>query len=79
MYYPNNICLFKDNDRNPQKKVWNMFKVNKKHQSDLIDVVLVLTLNLFHTFSSASIVNFEQVNVNRAVVLIRFNAVGKIM
>ena len=35
--------------------MWNMFKVNKqKHQNDINDVVLVfllLTLNIFHTFS----------------------------
>ena len=40
-----------------------MFKVNNKH----IDVVLVflsLSLTYFTTFSSASIINFEQVNVS---------------
>ena len=44
-----------------------MFKVNnKKTQNDVSDVVLVfllLTLNIFHIFSSVSIVDFDQVNV----------------
>ena len=42
-----------------------MFKVNnKKAQNDIKDVVLVffLTLNIFRTISSVSIVDFEQVN-----------------
>ena len=43
-----------------------MFKNNnKKTQNDANDVVLVfllLTLNIFHTFFSASIVDFDQVN-----------------
>ena len=34
-----------------------MFKVNNK---DLVS--LLLTLDIFHTFSSVSMVNFEQVN-----------------
>ena len=37
----------------------------KNDQNDIIDVVLVfllLTLNIFHTVSSASIINFEEVN-----------------
>ena len=53
----------------------NMFRVNKKkkkrktkkHQNNVINVVLVLlwlTLAIFHTFFSVSIVEFEQVNVN---------------
>ena len=39
-----------------------MFKINKKkHQNDAIDVVVSLLLrwNTFHTFSSASVVDFE--------------------
>ena len=45
-----------------------MLIVNKKkrHQNDIIDVFLVsllLTLNIFLTFSTVSIVDFEQINV----------------
>ena len=42
-----------------------MFNVNNKN-TDKIDVVLIfslLTLNIFHNFSSISIVYFDQVNV----------------
>ena len=42
-----------------------MFNVNK-NTNNIIDVVLVFLLstsNLFHTFFSVSIVEFEQVNV----------------
>ena len=45
-----------------------MFKANSKnHQNDVNEVVLVfllLILNIFIPFSSASIVDFEQVNVS---------------
>ena len=45
-----------------------MFKVNNKNtRTTFIDVFLVfllVTLNIFHTFSSISIVDFEQVNVS---------------
>ena len=45
-----------------------MFKINnKRHQSHVIDGVLLfllLTLNIFHTFSSVPIAEFEQVNVS---------------
>ena len=45
-----------------------MSKVNKKkHQNDVNDVVMVfllLTLNIFDTFLSDSIIDFEQVNVS---------------
>ena len=44
-----------------------MFKVTKKHNNNINDVALVFllyTMNIFHTFSSASIVDLEQVNVN---------------
>ena len=44
-----------------------MFKVNNKNTRNVIDVVLVfllLTLNIFHTFSSVSIADFEQVNIS---------------
>ena len=36
-----------------------LFKV-----SDVVLVFLLLTLNIFHTFSSASMVDFEKVKVN---------------
>ena len=41
--------------------------LTKKHQNDVNAVVLVfllLTLNIFHTFFSVSIVDFEQANVS---------------
>ena len=45
-----------------------MLKVNnKKHQNDVIDIVLVflwLTFNIFTPFSIVSIVGFEHVNVS---------------
>ena len=46
-----------------------MFKANNaKKQDDVNKIVLVfllLTLSIFHTFSSVFIVDFEQVNVSR--------------
>ena len=47
-----------------------MFKVNKKKHQNVIDVVLVFLLLLWTyltTFSSVSIVDFEQVNVSWVV------------
>ena len=35
----------------------------KNHAIDVVLVSLLLTLNIFHTFFSVSIVEFEQVNV----------------
>ena len=32
--------------------------------TDVVVVFLMLTLNIFHTFSSVSIVDFEQVNIS---------------
>ena len=41
-----------------------MFKVNNKDRTtDAVLVSLLLPLNVFKTFSSASIADFEQVNV----------------
>ena len=61
-----NIYLFKVNNRNIRKNCEVCSKLAiQKHQNDAIDFVLVfllLTLNIFHTFSSASTVDFEQVN-----------------
>ena len=46
-------------------EMWNVFEINNKDtKNDLIEVVLLsllLTLNIFHTFSSVSIVHFEQI------------------
>ena len=39
-----------------------MFKVNNKGTRMTSLVSLLLTLNIFHTFFSASLVNFEEVN-----------------
>ena len=42
-----------------------MFKANNRHQNDANSVVLVsllLTLNIFDTYSGVFIVNFKQVN-----------------
>ena len=39
-----------------------MPKVNNK-DTGVVLVSLLLTLDIFHTFSSVSIINFEQVNV----------------
>ena len=42
----------------------NMFEVNiKRHQNDDIDMSLLLTLKVFHTFSRGFIVDFELVNI----------------
>ena len=58
-----------------------MFKANqkknkkKKREADVIDVVLVylsLTLNIFHTFSSVFIVDFERVNVSSVLPVLVF-------
>ena len=38
-----------------------------KNVSDVILVFLLLTLNIFHTFSSISIVDFERINVSWVV------------
>ena len=39
------------------EKVWNMFKVNNKNTKTTSN-------DIFHTFSSVSIVDFEQLNVS---------------
>ena len=56
-----------------------MFKANqkkkKKREADVIDVVLLyllLTLNIFHIFSSVFIVDFEQVNVSSVLPVLVF-------
>ena len=47
-----------------------MFKVNNKSiiQTLIILVFLLLTLNIFHTFFSVFIIDFEQVNVNWVII-----------
>ena len=41
-----------------------MFKVNNKDtRTTLLALALLLTLSIFHFFSSVSIIDFEQVNV----------------
>ena len=57
--YPANIYLFKLNYRNTRKSL-------------VFDVVLLLllTLNIFHMFSTVSIIGFEQVNVSWVTVLL---------
>ena len=64
--------MFKINNRNTRERCEIRSKLtitrNNKHENNVIDVVLVfllLILNIFYTsFSSVSIVNFEQVNVS---------------
>ena len=49
-----------------------MFKVNIKNirtTSDVVLVFLMLTLNIFHTFFSVSLVDFEQVNVSWLILM----------
>ena len=41
-----------------------MFKADNKN-TNVVLVFLLLTLNIFHTFFSVYIVDFEQVNVSR--------------
>ena len=50
-------------------------KYEQKHQNDVIGIVfvfLLLTLDKSHVFSSVSIVNFEQVNVEVDVIDVFF-------
>ena len=60
----NNQIIVQIHQQKHQKKIRNMLK---KHQSDVNDLILVfllLCLNVFHTFFSISIADFEQVNVS---------------
>ena len=59
-------------------------RLQQKHQNDLIDIVLVfllLTLNYFISFSSVSIVDFEEVNVswvaNYRITAVKFSTITK--
>ena len=58
-----NIYLIKVNNRNARKRRAICSKLTMKTTEWWVP--LLLTLNKFHTFSRASIVNFEQVNVCR--------------
>ena len=51
-----------------QKKMRNVFKVDNKDTTSFL-VSLLLTFNIFHSFSSISIDNFEHVFVCRATTL----------
>ena len=56
---------FQVNSRNTWTRCEIFSKLTKRHQNNVNNVVLaslLLTLNIFHTCSSVSIVNFEQVN-----------------
>ena len=41
-----------------------MFKINNKYTYDVVLVFLLVTLNIFHSFFSVSIVDFEEVNIS---------------
>ena len=54
---PANFYLFKVNNRNTEKKVLNMSKVNSK-DTRMKSGAFMLTLKIFHTSFRFSIVNF---------------------
>ena len=59
--------LFKFNNRNTRKRceICSMLSIKTAEQCYwLVLVFLLLTLNIFHTFSSISIVEVEQVNMS---------------
>ena len=41
-----------------------MFKINNKYTYDVVLVFLLVTLNIFDSFFSVSIVDFEEVNIS---------------
>ena len=64
-----NIFLFKVNNRNTRKRceICSKLTIKTPERRDVTGVVLVfllLTLNIFHTFSSVSIVDFKKVNIS---------------
>ena len=62
-----NIYLFKVNSRNTGKKCEICLKLTIKTLKYVIDVVLVfllLNLNIFNIFSTAFVVDLQQVNVS---------------
>ena len=53
-----------------QNNVWNLFKVNDRHQTDVKDVTMVfllITLSRFHTFPDVSYVDFELVKTGSEI------------
>ena len=66
MFFPANICLFKVNNRSARKSREICSKLTKRHGKNVIDAILLsllLTLNLFDTFFSVCIIDFEQESV----------------
>ena len=62
---PANIYLFKINNRNARKRRVIISKLTMKApEHDVVLASLLLTLNIFHTLSSVSSVDFEQVNLS---------------
>ena len=63
MFFPANICLFKVNNRSARKSREICSKLTKRHEKNVIDAILVsllLTLNLFDTFFSVCIIDFDR-------------------
>ena len=58
---PAGIYLLKVSNRNTRTKVWNMFKVNNKHQNDA-------------NCSSVSIVNFEYIIAGWGKLVFQFSS-----
>ena len=71
--FPDNICLFKVNNRST-KKVWNLFKVNNKstRTTSMTAKCLNVKFNIFRTFSNVSIVDLEQVHGSWFISLMAF-------
>ena len=67
-YIPANIYLFKVNNRNTKKKVWNMFKVNnnntRKTSLTSLWYFFVNFEHISHLFSNVSIGGLEQISVS---------------
>ena len=66
-YNSANIYLFKVNNRNTRKRheISSKLTIRKPEQRQWrLLIFLLLTLNIFTTFSSVSIIDFEQVNVS---------------
>ena len=71
--YLANIYLFKIRNRNIRKRSKICSKLTIKTPEWRHDVFLLLTLNIFHTFFSISILDFEQVNVSWVVCFFHIN------
>ena len=63
---PTNIYLFKVNNRNTIKRceICSKLTIKTPERLDVALVFLLLTLNIFHTLSTVSIVYLEEVNVS---------------